>query len=206
MPRAGFWKASLRQWQNDARHVDVQDRAFMSAVKPLSSHLPLGLRMTLIPSASPKSSHKHQSTIRSSSCEDVPTLAKILKETDTWQYAIIIDLRLSGVISERWQPFPRLYSDQGAFYSRAWNWNDGRDGFWHRCLQATMLKLTSPEPLCSETNLQAFESNEKWQKSHFKFKARSFQLSVLYQKLASSDTFGSFLCERWEKKKKTYAI
>lgn len=199
MPRAGFWEASLRQWQNDAMHVDVRDRVFMSPVKPLSSRLPLGLHMTLIPSASPKSSHKHQSTIRSSSCEDVPTLAKILKETDRWQYAIIIDSWSSGVVSERWQPFPRLYSNPGAFYSRAWNWNDGRDGFWHRCLQATMLKSTSPEPLCSEMNLQAFRGNEKWQKSLFKFKACSFQLSVLYLKLASSDTFGSFLCEHWEK-------
>lgn len=43
------------------------DRAFMSPVKPLASHPPLVLHMTLIPSASPKSSHKHHSTNKSSS-------------------------------------------------------------------------------------------------------------------------------------------
>ncbi len=71
--------------------------------------------------------------------------------------------------------------------------------FWHCCLQATTLKSTSPEPLYFEMNLQAFRGNEICQKSLFKFKACSFQLSVLYLKLASSDTFGSFLCENWEK-------
>lgn len=185
---------------------DIQDRPFLSPVKPLSSPLPLGLHLTLISSASPKSSHKHQSTIRSNSCKDVPTLAKILKETDTWHYAIIIDSRLSGVISERWQPFPHLYSIPGAFCSRVWNWNDGRDGLWHCCLQATMFISNSPEPLYSEMNLQAFGGNEKWQKSHYKFKACSFQLSVLYLKLASSDTFGSFLCENWEKNTRNLAF
>lgn len=74
-----FWEASLHLWQNDSRHVDVQDRAFMSPVKPLSSHPPLVLHMTLIPSASPKSSHKHHSTNKSSSWENAPTLAKIFQ-------------------------------------------------------------------------------------------------------------------------------
>ncbi len=96
VPRAGFWETSLRRWQNDATHVDVRDKSFMSPVKPISSRLPLGLHMTLILSASLKSSYKHQCTIRSHSYEDVPALAKILKETDTWQYARIIDSWLSG--------------------------------------------------------------------------------------------------------------
>lgn len=80
-----FWKAPQRLWQNDTTRADIQDRVFMSPVKPLSPHLPQGFDTTLIPAASPKTSHKHQSAHKGGSSKDVPSVLETLKETDTSQ-------------------------------------------------------------------------------------------------------------------------
>ncbi len=134
------FSASVTRWRH-ARWQFLHVTCQANLISPS-----FGLHMTLILSASLKSSYKHQCTIRSHSYEDVPALAKILKETDTWQYARIIDSWLSGRFWKMTAISVLVFWPRSIYIVMHGTEMIG-ERFWHCCLQATTLKSTSPEPL-----------------------------------------------------------